>query len=605
MDGIKGIPYGISRFDEVRRGNYYYADKTKYLPLLEETGDFLFLIRPRRFGKSLFVSMMSAYYDIAKADQFDQLFDGLWIKDNPTPSKNAYQVIYFDFSRANLGTGDLFANFNMYVCQVLYVFIDKYKSQYSERVYQTVSNTKNSGEALSAIDAEAHERGYQLYLIIDEYDNFTNVILSERGVDTFKALTHASGFYREYFKTFKAMFSRIFLIGVSPITLDDLTSGYNIDWGISQDPRFNAMLGFSDSEVRQMFQYYKDNGKLPQDADIEAMIEETRPWYDNYCFAPDSLKEDRVFNSDMVLYYLRYRVLYGKAPEDMVDKNIKTDYSKLEMLAEIDRGSKREERMSVIEEVAATGEIYMTLKTSFPSTEIANDDNFRSLIYYYGMLTMGGEEWGELKMVVPNNCVRQQYWGFMRKFYNSYYEINFSKLRNDMRQMACDGNWKPLMERIAEAYKANSSVRDAIQGEHNLQGFFKAYLALSPLYVTSPEHELNYGYADFLLLPDTKRFPEIAHSYIMEMKYVKPTATDSELKAKEAEAEAQLRQYASDANIIRQCGQTKLHLLKVVFRGAEMAVCEDKWLDTRRKNPHKAKRKKGNFFMDNDYRYFK
>jgi len=575
MDGIKGIPYGKSRFDEVRRGNYYYADKTKYLPLLEETGDFLFLIRPRRFGKSLFVSMMSAYYDIAKADQFDQLFDGLWIKDNPTPSKNAYQVIYFDFSRANLGTGDLFANFNMYVCQVLYVFIDKYKSQYSERVYQTVSNTKNSGEALSAIDAEAHERGYQLYLIIDEYDNFTNVILSERGVDTFKALTHASGFYREYFKTFKAMFSRIFLIGVSPITLDDLTSGYNIDWGISQDPRFNAMLGFSDSEVRQMFQYYKDNGKLPQDADIEAMIEEMRPWYDNYCFAPDSLKEGRVFNSDMVLYYLRYRVLYGKAPEDMVDKNIKTDYSKLEMLAEIDRGSKREERMSVIEEVAATGEIFMTLKTSFPSTEIANDDNFRSLIYYYGMLTMGGEEWGELKMVVPNNCVRQQYWGFMRKFYNSYYEINFSKLRNDMRQMACDGNWKPLMERIAEAYKANSSVRDAIQGEHNLQGFFKAYLALSPLYVTSPEHELNYGYADFLLLPDTKRFPEIAHSYIMELKYVKPTATDGELKAKEAEAEAQLRQYAADANIMRQCGQATLHLLKVVFRGAEMAVCED------------------------------
>jgi len=559
----------------VRRGNYYYADKTKYLPLLEETGDFLFLIRPRRFGKSLFVSMMSAYYDIAKADQFDQLFDGLWIKDNPTPSKNAYQVIYFDFSRANLGTGDLFANFNMYVCQVLYVFIDKYKSQYSERVYQTVSNTKNSGEALSAIDAEAHERGYQLYLIIDEYDNFTNVILSERGVDTFKALTHASGFYREYFKTFKAMFSRIFLIGVSPITLDDLTSGYNIDWGISQDPRFNAMLGFSDSEVRQMFQYYKDNGKLPQDADIEAMIEEMRPWYDNYCFAPDSLKEERVFNSDMVLYYLRYRVLYGKAPEDMVDKNIKTDYSKLEMLAEIDRGSKREERMSVIEEVAATGEIFMTLKTSFPSTEIANDDNFRSLIYYYGMLTMGGKEWGELRMVVPNNCVRQQYWGFMRKFYNSYYEINFSKLRNDMRQMACDGNWKPLMERIAEAYKANSSVRDAIQGEHNLQGFFKAYLALSPLYVTSPEHELNYGYADFLLLPDTKRFPEIAHSYIMELKYVKPTATDSELKAKEAEAEAQLRQYAADANIMRQCGQATLHLLKVVFRGAEMAVCED------------------------------
>lgn len=575
MDGVKGIPYGKSRFDEVRRENLYYADKTQYLPLLESTGDYLFLIRPRRFGKSLFVSMMSAYYDIARADQFDTLFDGLWVKDHPTPKRNAYQVIYFDFSLANMGDGTLEENVNEYVAIVLDGFISRYEKYYSKGFCDEVRSSRGAGAKMKLINREAHEKGYPLYLIIDEYDNFTNVILSERGTDTFKALTHASGFYREYFKTFKAMFSRIFLIGVSPITLDDLTSGYNIDWGISQDPRFNAMLGFSDSEVRQMFQYYKDNDKLPKDCDIETMIEEMRPWYNNYCFAEECLSEERVFNSDMVLYYLRSYILYGKAPNDMVDKNIKTDYSKLEMLAEIDRGSKREERMSVIEEVSSTGEVYMTLRTSFPSTEIADDDNFRSLIYYYGMLTMGGTRGPWLRMIVPNNTVRQQYWGFMRKFYERYSPIIGAKLNDAMMRMAYDGDWHPMIETIARAYKDNSSVRDAIRGEHNLQGFFKAYLAMNPMYVTSPEHELNYGYCDFLLLPDEKRYGDVPHCYIMELKYVNSTATENELRAKAQEAETQLRQYAADANIVRQCGNSRLHLLKVIFRGAEMAVCEE------------------------------
>lgn len=575
MAEIKGIPYGKPNFEEVRRGNYYYADKTQYLQLMEETGDYLFLIRPRRFGKSLFVSMMREYYDIAKKDEFDTLFDGLWAKEHPTPKRNSFQVIYFDFSLANVGDGTLEENFNEYIAIQLDSFINRYKEYYPEEFYNEVTSNKGAGAKIKLINSKAHDLGYPLYLIIDEYDNFTNVVLSSKGTDNFRALTHADGFYRQYFKTFKAMFSRIFLIGVSPITLDDLTSGYNIDWGISQDPRFNAMLGFSDSEVRQMFQYYKDNGKLPANIDIEAMIEEMRPWYDNYCFAKECLNDEKVFNSDMVLYYLRNYILKGNAPEDMIDKNIKTDYSKMEMLANIDRGAKRENRMSVIEEVAATGEVLMTLKTSFPAIEIMDDDNFRSLIYYYGMLTMGGTKGPRIKMVIPNNCVREQYWGFMRKFYEKDMDINYNQLRDYMDDMAYDGKWQSLVERIAEAYRDCSSVRDSILGEHNLQGFFKAYLAMNAYYLVWPEIELNYGYADFLMMPDFARYGDVAHSYIMELKYVKPTASEPEVQAKEREAEQQLRKYASDTNLMRQCGHTELHLLKVIFRGAEMAVCEE------------------------------
>ena len=511
---IKGIPYGVANFEQVRKENLYYVDKTMYLPQLEETSDYLFLIRPRRFGKSVFVSMMQAYYDIAKADRFNTLFDGLWIQQHPTPLKNAFQIIYLDFSIIGAGMGNLEEKFNEYCCIVMDSFIRTYKDFYREDFYNEVLATSNAGTKMKLVNNEAHKCGYPLFLIIDEYDNFTNVILSEGGKEMFRNLTHASGFYREYFKLFKVMFSRVFLTGVSPVTLDGLSSGYNIDWNISQAPDFNYMLGFSESDVREMFSYYKGVGKLRPDADIEAMLTEMKPWYNNYCFAEECINQERLYNCDMVLYYLRHQILCKCSPKEMVDKNIRTDYKKLKMLADIDRGNQRENRMSVIEEIAATGSIVMNLKTSFPAEYVTDDDNFRSLLYYYGLLT-----------------------------------------------------------RIATAYKENSSVRDSILGEHNLQGFFKAYLALNGLYLVEPEIELNYGYSDFLMLPDKARYPDIAHSYIMELKYVKPTASDAEIEEKSKEADEQLKKYSQDKIVIRLCKGTQLHLLKLVFRGAELAVC--------------------------------
>ena len=570
---VKGIPYGVARFEDIRRDNLYYVDNTMYLPLLEETSNYLFLIRPRRFGKSVFVSMMQAYYDMAKADRFDDLFGGLWIQQHPTPLKNAFQVIYFDFSLVSARQGKLEGSFNDYCGIVMDGFIKRYREYYGADTVEKVLASNDAAFKLKQVNDEARAKGYQLYLIVDEYDNFTNVILSEGGKEMFRNLTHASGFYRDYFKLFKAMFTRVFLIGVSPVTLDDLSSGYNIDWNISQDPRFNHMLGFSESDVRTMFHYYQDNGKLRADADIEAMMAEMKPWYNNYCFAKQCLKDDRLYNCDMVYYYLRSQVLYGQAPEEMVDKNIRTDYKKLKMLADIDRGNQRENRMSVIEEIAATGSVLMTLKTSFPAEYVTNDDNFRSLLYYYGLLTMNRTVGRRIEMVIPNNCVKEQYWSFMRDYFNRTARVDITSLQDEMDLMAFEGDWQPFITRIATAYKENSSVRDSILGEHNLQGFFKAYLALNSLYLVEPEIELNYGFSDFLLLPDKSRYPEIAHSYIMELKYVKPTATDAEVEAKSQEADTQLEKYSQDKVVKHLCTNTQLHLLKVVFRGANMEVC--------------------------------
>lgn len=576
MSQVKRIPYGISDFNQLRSDNCYLVDKTRYLPLIEQMPNYLFLIRPRRFGKSLFLSMMRTYYDILQRDNFNKYFGDLWIGTHPTEERNRFQVLYFDFSKAGCsGVGDgLMTSFNEYCGLVIDKFAQQYASFYNDDFESRVLGIENPKAKLAYIELEAKEKGYPLYLIIDEYDNFTNVILSEHGQKMFHDLTHASGFYREYFKQYKGMFNRIFLMGVSPVTLDDLSSGYNIDWNISTDSRFNAMMGFSETEVREMFTYYKSNGLLT--GEVEAMISEMKPWYDNYCFARMSLNDDRVFNCDMTLYYLRSQIDFHRSPEDMVDKNIRTDYSKLKMLARIDHDSSREgSRMSTIEEIAAKGEILVNLHTSFPAERIVDIDNFRSLLYYYGLLTICGTRGDRLRMCIPNHCVREQYFGFLRDYYQQIHPLNLSHLKDQIDDLVYDGHWKPFFESIASAYHENSSIRDGMEGERNLQGFLKAYLALASYYLVEPELEMNYGYCDFFLLPDKQRYPDIEHSYILELKYAARTATDAELAAQAEEGRRQLHQYSED-KIARQLAKgTTLHRLLLQFRGWEMLRCEE------------------------------
>lgn len=576
MSQVKGIPYGISDFSRMRNGNFYFVDKTMYLPLIEEMPSYLFLIRPRRFGKSLFLSMMHTYYDILQKDNFDKYFGDLWIGSHPTEQRNSFQVLFFDFSKAgcSLPGADLMSSFNEYCSIIINQFAHQYAPFYDADFKETVENIESAKAKLAYIEIKAKEKGYPLYLIIDEYDNFTNVILSEHGQKMFHDLTHASGFYREYFKQFKGMFNRIFLMGVSPITLDDLSSGYNIDWNISTDETFNAMMGFSESEVRKMFCYYQKYGMLI--GDIEAMITEMKPWYDNYCFARMSLNGDRVFNCDMTLYYLSSQVQKQRPPEDMVDKNIRTDYSKLKMLARIDHDNTHEgSRMSTIEEIAAKGEILVDLHTSFPSEKIADIENFRSLLYYYGLLTMCGTRGDRLKMCIPNNCVREQYLGFLRDYYQQAHSLNLSHLKDLIDDFAFDGHWKPFFETIAHAYRENSSIRDAIEGERNLQGFLKAYLAIASYYLVQPELEMNYGYCDFFLLPDKARYSDIEHSYILELKYAPRTATAEELEVQAEEGRKQLLQYSKDKIVQKLAAETTLHLLLLQFQGWDMVKCEE------------------------------
>lgn len=573
MEDVKRVPYGVSNFVEVVEQNQYYVDKTMYLPMLENQPSNLFFIRPRRFGKSIFLSMMRAYYDITQKEKFEARFGNLWIGSHPTPLQGKFQVLFLDFSRASGGRGSLAENFDEYCSMAMDVFGKVYEPYYYPGYAAEMKSHSGFVNKLNFLNFHSAEYGAKLYLIIDEYDNFTNVVLNEQGKEVYHALTHASGFYREIFKKFKGMFERIFMTGVSPVTLDDLTSGFNIGWNISTDHQFNMMLGFSETDVRTMLQYYKDAGQLPADVDIEAMIREMKPWYDNYCFAKESLERDpKMFNCDMVLYYLRHYMSLGKSPEQMIDPNTRTDYNKMKKLIRLDKLDGN--RKGVLRKITEEGQIVTSLIDTFPAAEIANPEIFPSLLFYYGMLTITATRGVRVVLSIPNNNVRKQYYEFMLDEYQDTRHIDLNNLRDLFDGMAYDGNWRETLEFIARSYKENSSVRSSIEGERNIQGFFTAYLSVNAYYLIGPELELNHGYCDLFLMPDLLRY-EVKHSYILELKYLSSKDTEEKATNQWQEAVEQIKGYAAAPRVRQLIQDTELHCIVMQFRNQELVRMEE------------------------------
>ena len=573
MEEIKQVPYGVSDFVTVREQNLYYVDKTMYLSLLEQQPRNVFYIRPRRFGKSLFISMMRAYYDKAMAANFDSLFGGLWVHEHPTPLRGRYQMLYLDFSQVGGDIDRLSERFNDYCSLMLDDFMHSYRDEYPDETVKAFFETRQMADKLDLIRNSAVRLRIPLYLIIDEYDNFTNIVLNENGEEVYHAITHASGFYRDVFKKFKGMFERIFMTGVSPVTLDDLTSGFNIGWHLSMNPKFDKILGFSTEDVRSMLLYYKEAGMLPSESDVEAIIAEMKPWYDNYCFAKECLKqEERVFNCDMVLYYLRQYMDSGHSPERMVDPNTKTDYNKLKKLLRLDRLDG--DRRGVIRRIAEEGQLIAGVEESFPARDLTNPDIFPSLLFYYGMLTIKGTYGSQLVLCIPNNNVRKQYYEYLLENYSEYSGIQISSLLTLFTRMSFDGQWREALQYIADAYRNLSSVRDSIEGERSIQGFFMAYLSLNDYYITAPEVELNHGYCDFFLLPNLTHY-QSRHSYIVELKYLPKKDFDSKAEEQWRQAVEQIDGYARAPRVDALRQGTQLHKIVMQFSGWDLVRMEE------------------------------
>ena len=377
---FKLIPYGIANFKQVRQENKYLVDKTMYFERMERAGNFLFLVRPRRFGKSLFLNMLEAYYDINEKDNFPELFKGLYVADHPTENRNKYLMLHLDFSQVQGDMDHIAESLNDYMTLRCNLFALKYKSFYPEEFTTMLQQSRTGDAKLNLIGDLSRMMGLRLYLIVDEYDNFTNDVLNVKGHEAYHELTHGTGIYRELFKKFKPVFDRIIMLGVSPITLDDLTSGYNIALNMTMDSRFNQMLGFSEDEVRQMIRYYKEVGAIKPELTEDDIIGDIKPWYDNYCFAKSSFgKEPSMFNSDMVCYYMSNLVDTGQRPEELIDPNTMTDYGKMKRLIVMDK--LEGERLNIIHDIAEDGFIHGQVVSHFPAERMMEFGSFISLLY--------------------------------------------------------------------------------------------------------------------------------------------------------------------------------------------------------------------------------
>ena len=568
------IPYGIMDFRRLRREGYYYVDKTEYLAQMEARDSFIFFVRPRRFGKSLFISMMESYYDLNQKKDFKKLFGGLWIGKHPTENANRFMTLKLDFSKVGCTGEALERAFEDHISWRVDDMVARY-SDICDAHFMESYKSRNAAGKVDAVVSQARRSGIPLYLIIDEYDNFTNQMIRATGVTDYREITHGTGFYRNWFKKFKGDFDRIFMTGVSPVTLDDLTSGFNIATNLSLDAYCNATLGFSEAEVVKMFSDFKGTGRFTH-GDPAAIVESIKPWYDGYCFAKKKVGMECVFNSDMTLYYLKSLVETGEPPENMVDVNIRTDYEKLKTISDLQRTVFKMEPLEALpmtEQAVAKGGIQFPLVESFPAEAIIKPENFHSLFFYYGLLSMADRKMGEIVYSVPNACVEKQIFGYLRDRYfppeKSWLEWNASA-----RAFAYEGKWREFFELVAKNFKETTPIRGGIDGEVRMQGYFQCEMGHLPQFITCPELEMSHGNCDFFLFPERTYYGDVPHSYIVEFKYAKKGAKKTELETQRKDGITQLKAYAKDKKIPALAKGTTLHLVLVQYRGPAMANSE-------------------------------
>lgn len=575
----KLLPYGLTDYKRIITDDYYYVDKTGIIPQLERTASYLFLIRPRRFGKSLFLAMLQVYYDVNEADNFDRMFGGTWIGQHPTREHNSYLILRFNFSGVSSDPEKFEDSFERYCASCFDLFAASYARLFDTDFRQELREQVDMQSKMDYVSQQCQLKGLHIYLLIDEYDNFTNTILSTYGNERYHSMTHGEGLFRYFFNKVKEMTTgpdaavrRMFITGVSPVSMDDVTSGFNIGTNITTMAKYNSIIGFTEAEVRAMLTYYKEEGLLKDEVDdVLALM---KPWYDCYCFSEECCGES-MYNADMTLYFLSYYLDAGRAPKDMLDTNIRTDYNKLRHLISVDK--KLNGNFSRIRQIVQDGEISAGLVKSFPAEKITDPNNFVSLLYYFGLLSIRRVERGKFILGIPNLAVREQMYSYLVEGYEKteVFRLNFVKLGDLLEGMAYQGDWRPVFDFLSAEVNAQTKVRQYIEGETLLKGFMQPYLACSNYFILYPEYELNKGYADFYFQPNLLHFPDLPYSYIVEVKYLHRGEPDEAVEAKLREAAAQLSSYAGDELIESTRGTTTLRRLAIVWRGWEMAGAEE------------------------------
>ena len=573
------IPYGEGDFRRIRLNGWLYVDKTRFLRRLEQER-YAFLIRPRRFGKTLWVSLLENYYDRFWAGDFDATFAGTDIGREPTGEQSRYVTLRFNFSMVNDKLETLEREFETYCMIELRGTLRRHPDLFPEAAVRDILAPPSIASKLSELFRYGGDHDIPLYVLIDEYDNFANTVLAHHGTEAYHDFTHGGGFFRNFFATLKGGtdrsgggIARLFITGVSPVTVDDVTSGFNIGRNISLHPDFNEMVGFTKAEVRGLVETYREHGVFDQDVDqAMALMGE---WYNGYRFAKDAATD--LYNSDMVLYYLAESMPNRDVPDYLIDTNVRIDYDKLRHLLVV--GRQLNGNFDLLREVIGEGQKdVLRIQPSFPVQRLSDRPNFLSLLHYFGLLSIREVVDGAPRLAIPNQTVKQLMYGYLRDGYRDVevFSVDLYRFEQLMMRMANKGEWRPALEFLGEAIARQTGIRDSIAGEKVVQGFLAAYLSVTDYYVFRSEAELGKGHADICLEPLLARFPHLRAGYLIELKYLARSepADGAAVAAAVDTATAQLRRYLADERLERQFPGVGFVGLAVVFHGWELAYCD-------------------------------
>ena len=570
------VPYGWADFEAMRTEGCLYVDKTRFLRELERRR-YVFLIRPRRFGKSCWVALLESYYDRTRADRFRTLFGGTDIGRRPTANRHRYVILRFDFSAFDATAETLRERFDAYCRTMVRRSLERNADLFPEPVRRRILSAPAMDGVLTELFGYAGDRGIPLYVLIDEYDNFANTVMAHRGADAYRSFTHGAGFYRGFFAVLKAGtgqgggVERLFVTGVSPITMDDVTGGFNIGANVSLEPEFNEALGFTETEVRTVLETYRAHGAFSQS--VDGAVDLMREWYDGYRFAEDAATD--LYNPDMVLFYLDRSVPNRRGPKDPIDANVRIDYGKLRHL--LVTGRRLNGNFDLLRQVIAHGRVDSGIRAGFPLERLGRRENFLSLLHYFGLLSIRGAARGVPRLGIPNQTVRRLLYGYLREAWDDVgaFSVDLYVLERLIGAMAYDGAWRPAVEFLSAAVARQTGIRDYIDGEKVVQAFFAAYLGLTNHFVLHAEPEMNKGYADLYLQPFAAGYPGIRYGYVIELKYLKRGEKLDELRAQEAGRAAvrQLRGYLADERLRRDPSVRHVGL-GVVFHGWKMVFCD-------------------------------
>ncbi len=536
------IPYGISNFSKVITEGYAFVDKTAYIAQLEALGSYHVLMRPRRFGKSLFVSMLEHYYDVKRAEEFDALFGKLHIGQYPTPLKNSYQVLFMEFSGiATTSAEDVYRTFNLKVELALQLFMERYA--YPTSIRDNVLSRQAPYEKMEAFVKAM--MGQKILLLIDEYDHFANSIL---GADLilFQDIMGKGGFVRSFYEVLKTatmtgVLDRLFVTGVTPLMLDSLTSGFNIADNLSINADFNTAMGFTHAETQALLQPLASDCKLETDT----LMADVTAWYNGYRFHPEA--DETVFNSDMVLYFIKhFNRKHCTYPKWMLDENIASDYRKIMGLFQI---GNRETNYQVLDDLINLGEVTAIQQRKFEIDKHFDRHDFISLLAYMGFVTISGETITQTRFAIPNHVIRELYFQYFKVALEERNQLTLpdQTLAAAIEVLALQGDLQPLAVEMQSVLQGFSN-RDLIKlDEKHIKTLLLTLLYQFPIYFIQSEREVDKKYPDVLLI---ERSPfAVKHQHLIELKYAKKGDGAAGWEEKKQEGIAQVQGYLQLPNV--------------------------------------------------------